>query len=311
MENKQRRFSGIIIRSMIGIGLVVFLICNVSTEKLVQSLTQVSLSLLIVSLSYQYASIFLGACNQYILLSPFLDLSWKTFISAYFKAYALGLLLPGRFGDAAIGFFLKPEGLHYSQTFSAYVLDKYLTFILYLAILILFVGNLMGYSTIILLLLWALFALVMPLFLYSMLHFTSLLPLGLQKSRLTIFIINLTSQIHDFGKHHPFLLVINFFLTCIKLGLVILCYHAMIASLGYSLNKWDVGLAALASGIVAYIPVSIQGLGTVETAAIFNFKTLGVSSTDVLVCYLLLRMSNYAFSFVAYVVSLLLKIKTG
>jgi hypothetical protein len=81
----------------------------------------------------------------------------------------------------------------------------------------------------------------------------------------------------------------------------------MIASLGYDLSAWKVGQAALASGIVAFIPVSIQGLGTVEAAALLNFKTLSVSPSDVLACYLLLRTSIYVFASFAYAATFLLK----
>ena len=309
MENKQKRSFGIIIRATIGVILVVLLIWNVSTEKLISSLAQVTIGYLLFAISYQYVSILLGSFNQYILLKAFLTLPRRAFLFAYFKAYAIGLLLPGRFGDASISLFLKSEGLHNSQSFSAYILDKYLTFILYLAILLLFFGNIMKYPKLIPVLLWIILGFVLPIIIYTMLQFTSLVPVAHREGRLVRFIQNLSSQLLYFATHHPFLLLINLLLTCLKLGFVMLSYHAMLTSLGYSLTIWKVGLAALASGIVAYIPVSIQGLGTVEAAALLNFKTLGVCSPDVLVCYLLLRTSTYAFACFAYVATFLVKSK--
>jgi uncharacterized protein (TIRG00374 family) len=300
MENKQKRFFGIIIRTAIGIILVFLLIWNVTTEKLINSLHNISFFYLLIALFYQYASIVLGSFNQYILLKAFLNLPCKIFFFAYFKAYALGLLLPGQFGDASIGLFLKSKGLNYSQTFSIYFLDKYLTFILYLSVLLLFFGDIMGYPKFMMILLWLALIFIMSITIYYYtLKFANSISIANRKGRLIRFISNLSSQSLYFAKHHPFLLLLNFFLTCIKLSFVILSYHAMLTAFGYSLSIWKVGLAALASGIVAYIPVSLHGLGTVEAVALLNFKTLGVNAPDVLSCYLLLRTGTYVFTFLA------------
>lgn len=167
----------------------------------------------------------------------------------------------------------------------------------------------MGYPKIISLL--SIFALVLSLSIafYIIVRLTSSFPVSWQENRLMRFGHNLSSQLFFFIKHHPFLLLINLFLTCLKLGFVMLCYHAMITSLNYSLSIWKVGSAALASGIVGYIPVSIQGLGTVEAMALLNFKTLGVSPADVLVVYLVLRSNNYVAACLAYAATCIAKKK--
>jgi len=300
MEDKQKRPFGIIVRLTLGILLVFILIWNVSIDKLLLSIAQTSLPYLFLAISYQYASILLGSFNQYILFTAFSNLPFKRFITAYFKAYAFGLLLPSQIGDASIAFFLKSEGLYYSQTLSVYILDKCLTFILYILVLFLFLGDIMGYPEIISLSLLIALGFLMSIVFYIIVKLTNSFPVSWRENRLMRFIHSLSSQLFFFAKHHPFLLLINFFLTCLKLGLVMLCYHAMITALDYSLSIWKVGLAALASGIVGYIPVSIQGLGTVEAMALLNFKTLGVSPPDVLACYLVLRSNNYVAACLAY-----------
>lgn len=158
----------------------------------------------------------------------------------------------------------------------------------------------MGYSEAISLSLLIALGFLMSTMFYIIVKLTSSFPVSWRENRLMRFIHNLSSQLIFFAKHHPFLLLINFLLTVLKLGLVMFCYHAMLTALNYSLSVWKVGLAALASGIVGYIPVSIQGLGTVEAVALLNFKTLGVIPPDVLVCYLVLRSNNYAAACLAY-----------
>jgi len=307
MEDKQKRSFGFIVRLTLGILLVILLIWNVSIDKLLLSVAQTSLPYLLLAISYQYASILLGSFNQYILFTAFSNLPFKTFLTAYFKAYAFGLLLPSQIGDASIAFFLKSKGLYYSQTLSVYILDKFLTFILYVLVLFLFLGDIMGYPEIFSLSLLIALGFLISIVFYIIVRLTSSFPVSWRENRLMRFIHNLSSQLIFFAKHHPFLLLINFFLTFFKLGLVMLCYHAMITALNYSLSIWKVGLAALASGIVGYIPVSIQGLGTVEAVALLNFKTLGVSPPDVLVCYFVLRSNNYVAACLAYAATFIAK----
>jgi len=165
----------------------------------------------------------------------------------------------------------------------------------------------MGYPAIVSLSLLIALVFLMLIMFYILVRLTSSFPVSWQENRLMRFIHNLSTQLIFFAKHHPFLLLINFLLTLLKLGLVMFCYHAMLTALDYTLSVWKVGLAALASGIVGYIPVSIQGLGTVEAVALLNFKTLGVNSADVLVCYLLLRSNNYILACLVYIVTFLFK----
>ena len=306
MESEQKRTNKILVRAAIGITLLVVLIWNVNIKNLINSFCQISIPFLLFAICYQYGSVFVGSLNQYILFRTFNELTYKIFLISYFRAFAIGLLLPGRFGDAAIGVFLKSEGLYYTQAFSAYLWDKYLTFTLYLVIVLLFFANIMGQPYYIPLLLWLVLGLILPVIIYSVLRTTIAKQRSRSEGRWARFSDNLLSQLLDFAKLHPCLLLINLFITCIKLCLVILSYHVILISLGYYLGVWKVGLASLASGIVAYIPVSIQGLGTVEAAALFNFKTLGVSSSDVLVCYLLLRTNTYVLALFAYFFTFLL-----
>ncbi|MBW2491855.1 MAG: flippase-like domain-containing protein [Deltaproteobacteria bacterium] len=307
MEDKQNRSFGIILRLTLGILFLILLIWNVSLDKLLLSISQASLFYLLLAISYQYASIFLGAFNQYILFTAFSNLPFKSYLTAYVKAYAFGLLLPSQIGDASIAFFLKSEGLYYSQTLSVYILDKFLTFILYVIVLFLFLGDIMGYPMIVSFSSIISFGLSLSIMFYIIVRLTSSFPVSWRENRLMRFVHNLSSQLFFFTKHHSFLLLINFFLTCFKLGLVMLCYHAMITSLNYSLSIWRVGQTAIASGIVGYIPVSIQGLGTVEAMALLNFKTLGVSPADVLACYLVLRSNNYVAVCLAYAATFIAK----
>jgi uncharacterized membrane protein YbhN (UPF0104 family) len=254
-------------------------------------------------LCYQYISVLIGSFNQYILFRTFSNLSYKVFLLSYFKAFSIGLLLPGQFGDASINVFLKSEGLYYSQAFSAYLWDKYLTFALYLGIVLLFIGDILGQPNYVPFLLWLTLGLIFPFLVYMVLRFIGSRKSMKRENRFIRFSNNLLFELINFAKQHPFLLTINLTLTCLKLGFVIISYHAMLACLGYLLPVFKVGLAALASGIVAYIPISIQGLGTVETAALFSFRTLGVPAPDVLVCFLLLRTSIYVLATVAYVMT--------
>jgi hypothetical protein len=80
-----------------------------------------------------------------------------------------------------------------------------------------------------------------------------------------------------------------------------LCYHAVFSSLGYGLNVWKVGVSSIAAGSAAYVPISVQGLGTVEAAAMWIFGRLSVPPSDVLSGFLALRAGMFLLALLVFV----------
>lgn len=296
MGPKAKRVLGLTVRSGAGVILLVSLLWYVNTDELLASLERVSLYYLLLAVAYQYGSILLGSLNQYLLFDPVLRISFMSFVLPYCRAFIAGLLLPGQFGDASIVLFLKEKGSDYSQSFSIYLLDKYITLFFYLGIVITFILDLMGYPKFFAVVLLLLLSVISALLFYLVPAISPSKPARQWFRRVVGFIKNTLSQLLGYGREYPFRLLLNCILTGLKVFFVMSSYHAILVSLGYFLSVWEVGVSSIASGIVAYIPISVHGVGTVEASALWIFGRLGVSPADVLSSFLILRASVYIFA---------------
>lgn len=309
MNPKTKRVLLLSARAVIAITLLGALIWNIRAGEIFDSLARIALSFLLSSILSLYASILLGSFNQYVLFQPILKLPFNKFILSYFKAFVTGIFFPGQIGDASIIYFLKPSGLYYSQSFSIYLWDKFITFIIYAGILFLFLSRLKGYhdffiplSLILLLVFSAGF-----LYLFSTLKYFQ--SLGGWMGRARLFMKNSASEILKYAGTYPVRLLINFNITCIKIFLVMSCYYFMFSAFGYRLSFWNIGISSIASGFVAYLPISIQGIGTVEATAVWIFGRLKIGPADVLSGFLLLRICGYLFAIVAFCLTCLMEYK--
>lgn len=88
----------------------------------------------------------------------------------------------------------------------------------------------------------------------------------------------------------PTLIVFNVLLTAIKLLASGATYWLILTSITENTPSFFLVLSITqAAGLIAYIPVSFNGLGTVELSAMFLFDRAGVSPVTVLSLYLLVR----------------------
>jgi uncharacterized membrane protein YbhN (UPF0104 family) len=89
----------------------------------------------------------------------------------------------------------------------------------------------------------------------------------------------------------PWLVGINFVGTTLKILLIGTAYWYVFQAGGAQDPPWlDVILLVTVSSLVAYIPVSFNGLGTVEVTGILLFSLLGLGEELVLASYLVLRL---------------------
>ena len=97
----------------------------------------------------------------------------------------------------------------------------------------------------------------------------------------------------------PRLLVVNLVLSLLKVGLTGISYWLVIRGLSAAVPPLqNVTIAAISSGLVAYLPLSANGIGTVEVAGAGLFGELGIGLDIVLSMYLVLRLVNILLAWV-------------
>ena len=98
-------------------------------------------------------------------------------------------------------------------------------------------------------------------------------------------------EFRDTFARHPRKVLLNAALTLVCIGLIGMAYWCMFFSLGYTqLPPGTLILLVAACSIVAYIPISFNGIGTVEVTGIALFGQLEVPAAAVLSAYLCLRL---------------------
>jgi uncharacterized protein (TIRG00374 family) len=237
-----------------------------------------------------FLQIIISGINVWMILTHDIKLKLYLFLKHYFTSLALSFITPAQLGDVSISYFLVKENIPVSKTLAAYTVDKFSMFLIYLSVtaigILLFIPQAAIYSFVIgvsgIAILFILF------FLFKK---------GIKIPRFTGFIekiiIQVSKLINDIKSIPLKYIAFNFMGNIIKFLLLSFAYFAGFKSFGQYVQWPDIGILPIMSGLVAYLPISIGGIGTVEFTAIELFNKIGISSSIVLSVYFFLRMSNY------------------
>lgn len=299
--------------SLVGFTLIGILIWYFGLKNIYAQLATLEARWVLTSVACLILSTCIGAINAYILLPQGIEITFPRFLILYWTAWAVGLVIPGQVGDVAtIGVLLRKRVINIARIMGRVVLDKAISLVLMMVFAVFGIMSLPG------LVVWHPGALLWIMLAIGV----GVVVIHTQRQRL--------SQIFDAGRpglaggigrgadeffralrHHSFLVAININLTVLKIGLTGLAYWAAFAALGHLELPWlQIAMLAIAAGLVAYLPLSINGFGTVEIAGIALFTQVGLPAVTVLSAYLLLRAIVYTLAWVPAGIWLLLPTAT-
>lgn len=231
-------------------------------------------------------STILGCYNIFIIFNQGTSIQFRTFLPIYWKSWAVGLIVPGQVGDVvAMTYWLNKKGFSWKEISVFSVVDKILTlfWILLFAIIGLFFLisdyhiqiNPFCVGTIVIL---------------CVLIISSIIVLNL-KEKLANVISNNLKLVRNTVARSRKAIILNFALTPIKIILISIAYMSVFKAAGTNLISLllIVPLVSLSS-LISYIPISFNGIGTVEFAAITIFGSLGLEPSTILSVFLSLRV---------------------
>lgn len=232
----------------------------------------------------------LGAYNTYLLINLEKKLTFFNFIPIYWISWAVALIFPGQVGDiATLSVIMKKRGMDISQTLGRSLIDKLISFIFMLGFAvwgILTLPNLeiTGH--------WYLVVLIVVVFVLIYWQRIFIIQVLSQiQPKLMDLMIRTVEEIQQVARRYPRLLITNIVLTCVKIGLAGTSYWFAFRALGYTdVALWRVIPLVAISALVAYLPISFNGIGTVEITGVALFSTLGIAEPTVLSAYLILRI---------------------
>jgi uncharacterized membrane protein YbhN (UPF0104 family) len=295
------------LRLAIGLLVLVGLIVYLTPRALLAQLNGIEPGWLAAAALAVVISTLVGSYALYLLISRDYALPYRRFLGAYWMSWGVGLVVPGQIGDVAmLTMLMQRRGLHWPISLGRSLLDKLIS----LTVLCAFAA-------------WGLLTLLPEVRVTTAqiaVGAAGLCLIGaalwlawrnassgvLNRNRLLEAIRTTTREIVNSALQNPGRMAANFALTILKFGLSALVYWCVFRSLGQGQLAYLHTLPLVAiSALVAYIPVSFNGLGTVEFAAIWLFGGAGLAKTTVLSAYLLVRVMVLAIAWLPVSLALL------
>lgn len=285
-----------LLRPLFGIALLCALLALVDFAKVGAALRSVAPAWVAASLGILVCGTLLGAIAVHLLLNIEKRLPFRQFLPVYWTAWAVGLVFPGQVGDmATMSSMLRRHQLPASITLGRTLADKLVSLTLMMAFA-----------------LWAVraypfFPLVLAAAVAGLLGL-ALLVLGrrhlpgqayLERSKPVAFLRAALSEAARFARAHPGLIMINTLLTALKIYLTGSAYWCMFGAFGFhGASPLDITFLVAITSLVAYIPISFNGIGTAEAAGIAVFGSVGMTPAAVLGSYLLFRTLGLALAWI-------------
>ncbi len=232
----------------------------------------------------------LGAVNLYL----FLKASHHTprfteFLPIYWTAWAVGLVAPGQVGDmASVTALLHRRGHAWQAVLARSLLDKLISFLVMIAVAAFSLLPAFHKQS------WRMEWLMMltsALILMTGIGWLLKRRMMAKPPRWFETIAGIFFELMTVLKKSPGYVLINVMLTLLKIFLMGLAYWAIFRAMGVAgIDVLPMVPLVAASALVAYIPISFNGLGTVEAAGLVLFASLGIAAPIVLAAYLALRL---------------------
>ncbi len=289
-----------VVRAVIAIISITLLLIYVRPANLIPVIDRLNHDWILASALCIVTSTIIGAFNVYLFISHDNRMSPLSFLGAYWMSWAAGLIVPGQVGDvASLTLLLRRHGLDWPKVAGRAVLDKSISLVVMLAFasfgLTMILGD--GEFT---------EAVVVAVIVFV----TSLIVLGValamlspwltkRKWRILSYISVSLQDMRHLIHAYPVRLAANFVLTFVKIVLIGFAYWCMFTATGLTdvTALLTIALAAVSS-IVAYIPISINGIGVAESTGLAVFSAVGATSATTLTVYLALRLVVFALAWI-------------
>ena len=287
---------GVFLRASIGIIILYLLIYKIDFNEVSKAIS--SLGIIVVflfMLKYLFEKI-MGAVNVKILFNALGDkISFLKLFMYSLVSYSLGLFSPGRIGEFSLIPMLKKENIEYGNSALVFLLDKFITilslclFSIYGFLLFLPINNALA---IFILLLLVIFASGFFLFSKSIRRLVKKHILGKYSNKFKGF----SKSLDVLLKEKRGALLANLALTFVQIIGGSFIFKIVFLHAGINMNIFIIAAISSAGRIISMIPISLSGLGVRESASVYFYSLLGVSSSIVGGTYLISLFVYYVIA---------------
>lgn len=282
--------------TLMGIVLLAGLILVAGPAVVVERLININIGTFMCVAGLLVITTLLGALNVYLLMGHDINTPFRGFVPLYWLGWAVGLVFPGQVGDVAmLAWVLKRKGVRVSLTIGNSLLDKLIS----LAVIACFaiVGLALSMKHIIFES-WIFIGVIFCFFIIWLVgirgDFVNRWP-WFASNQLFMGVVFALHQARTTAINNLGLVIANLCLTIVKVVLTGTTYWLVFAGLGETGQPLlTITSVAMAAGIVSYLPLSLNGVGTVEVTGVLLFGMLGITATAVVAAYLTLRLTVLA-----------------
>ena len=295
------------LRLVIGLLVLVGLIAYLTPGALLTQFKAVEPAWLLAAAIGIVVSTLIGSYALFLLISRDRTLHYRRFLAAYWMSWGVGLVVPGQIGDVAmLTLLMQRRGVHWPLSLGRSLLDKLISLAVLCSIAVWGLVTALPAPRFSAVQVAAGAAVLCLLGLATWLIYRRASHGGQGGNRLMTGVRSTAREIAQTALHHPGRTAANLALTILKFGCVVLAYWCVFRALGQDQLEYLRALPLVAvSALVAYIPVSFNGLGTVEFAGIWLFGKVGIANAAVLSAYLLLRVMVLTIAWLPVSVTLL------
>ena len=237
----------------------------------------------------------IGAYNSYLMAVPDRTIRFRNFLPAYWAAWALNQVVPGQVGDLlGLSFYLRRHGLTLPTAVGRLGVDKLISLF---CMLLLAAGLLLVFDERVPMLAGMIGAAAAVVLLLVYLFSRRIQNVVHARHGWRAYLFAVLNEAHQVVARRSWTVAANTCLTVVKLFVIGFCYWAVFRALHVTPRSlFDVTVTANSTGLIAYVPISANGIGTVEAGGIYLFGLHGVTASIVLATYLTLRLSNLAMA---------------
>lgn len=281
-----------IIKTIFGIGIIIFLIFKVGLTNLWSSIINFNFLFLPLLVAVFCFLLIVNSFNVLIVLNALNNkISFRKVLRYYLKGWVYGLITPARLGEISIIYFLKKEKIEIGQSALVLLLDKVLTFICFFLVSLFGLFTFFHFKEALLLVsIILILFLVFVFFVVSEIGRSIIKRLILRKH--SISFAGFSENMFYLFKKKKKIIFLNIIVTYFRLVVTSLFFYLTFIAFGGSARFLTIAIIIATTTIISLIPVSISGLGIRESSGVLLFLKYGVTtslSTSVFLFYTILR----------------------
>jgi len=291
-----RNLVGNILRALLSFSLLALLMVRIGPSALVGTLSRLQMWAIPVLVGLFAVFLLIGGVNLWILIQTRKPVPVAALLKSFCVSTSLGMYSPAQVGEFTLVFMLRRHGISIREGLSMQFVDKAITLgagvILSIVAVKVYLPPQPWLMAFFIMVLGGLVVLSLLVWIPGARNFINRTVIH---SRWIIGHYEFFRAASDLFRHHTMALGLNVIITFGRLALGAATIYVAFAAFGRSMSYIDVLLINTLARLTTLIPVSLNGIGVLETTAFYLFRQLGIPGSDTLCAFLVNRIIVYTF----------------